>query len=95
MRVGGRREGARERAEGGGALDSSHNARTRGRSSTSTSHTLLPPSFSQVNGYMTAVDVWRISRGGYIGDTALQEEASARRGRYGAVLEASYSPIGG
>jgi hypothetical protein len=46
---------------GGGALGSSHNARTRGRSSTSTSHTLLPfAPRSQVSGCMSAVDVMRI-----------------------------------
>ena len=89
MGVGGRREEAWERAAVHSAAATWARALDKGQHE----HITHPPtpSFSQVNGYMTAVDVRRI----YIGDTALQEETSARRGRYGAVLEASYSPIGG
>ena len=88
MGVGGRREGAWERA----AVHSA--AATWGRALDKGQHEHIThpptPSFSQVNGYMTAVDARRVIRG-----TALQEEASARRGCYWAALEASYSPIGG
>jgi hypothetical protein len=78
------------RGEGGGALGSSHIGRALGRSSTSAWYPLSAPLSRRLTG------THRMSmRCGYIGDNALQEETSARRGRYGAVLEASYSPIGG
>jgi hypothetical protein len=78
------------RGEGGGALGSSHIGRALGRSSTIAWYPLSAPLSRRLTG------THRMSmRCGYIGDNALQEEASARRGRYGAVLEASYSPIGG